>query len=124
AYSIADAFAYMLNRHGASSCLVLPVDLPLLRVSSIKAVAAAAEDDRIIVPECDGQRGHPVCFGRQFWPSLAALEGSGGARSVIDASGPLVTKVSVDDEGIYQDADTPGRMQDLLHRLKRDHGLY
>lgn len=123
AYSIADAFAYLLDHQHASSCLVMPVDLPLLRISSLKAVAAAAVENCIVVPECDGRRGHPVSFGRQFWPSLAALEGDGGARSVIDANREAVTAVVVIDEGIYLDADTPENMNELLLRLTRDQKL-
>ena len=35
--------------------------------------------DRIVALGCDGRRGNPCIFPREFFPELLALEGTGGA---------------------------------------------
>ena len=98
--------------------LVMPADLPLLRVSTIRAVARVAAADRIVRPRCKGRGGHPVAFGRQFWPELMALAGDIGAKTVIQSHASQLKELDVDDEGIYLDADTPQQLEVLAARLR------
>lgn len=116
--SIADAVSVFAKRSAAESLLIMPADLPLLRIESLRRVAASAAPNRIIVPECEGRRGHPVAFGRQFWPLLRELTGGEGARSVIANHHKCVDVVEVQDEGIYRDADTPEEMRAVLSKLR------
>ncbi|WP_158249935.1 nucleotidyltransferase family protein [Zhongshania marina] len=116
--SIADAVSVFAKRSAAESLLIMPADLPLLRIESLRRVAASAAPNRIIVPECEGRRGHPVAFGRQFWPLLRELTGDEGARSVIANHHESVDIVEVQDEGIYRDADTPEEMRAVLSKLR------
>lgn len=117
-HSISDGLKQLALSTSADSVLLLPVDLPLIRIASLQAVAAAARSDNIVVPVCDSRRGHPVAFGREFWPLLADLSGDIGAKSVLNKCAAMVQEVRVSDEGIYQDADTPEQMAELLLRLK------
>ena len=116
--SITDAVNVFAKRSAAESLLIMPADLPLLRIESLRRVAASAASNRIIVPECEGRRGHPVAFGRQFWPLLRELTGDEGARSVIANHHESVDIVEVQDEGIYRDADTPEEMRAVLSKLR------
>lgn len=116
--SIADAVSVFAKRSAAESLLIMPADLPLLRIESLRRVAASAAPNRIIVPECEGRRGHPVAFGRQFWPLLSELTGDEGARSVIANHHESVDIVELQDEGIYRDADTPEEMRAVLSKLR------
>ncbi|CAA0079765.1 nucleotidyltransferase family protein [Zhongshania aliphaticivorans] len=117
--SIADAVSTLMQQSKSESLLIMPADLPLLRVESIRRVAARAASNRIVIPQCAGRRGHPVAFGRQFWPALSCLGGDEGARSVISAaSSEDVDIVALDDEGIYLDADTSEQMFNLLEKLR------
>ena len=116
--SIADALSVFAKQSAAESLLIMPGDLPLLRIESLRRVAASAAPNRIIVPECEGRRGHPVAFGRQFWPLLRALTGDEGARSLIAKHHESVDIVELQDEGIYSDADTPEEMRAVLSKLR------
>ncbi|MAY37602.1 MULTISPECIES: nucleotidyltransferase family protein [Spongiibacter] len=123
--SLAEGLAQWLAAQGAGgnmplpdALLVMPADLPLLRVSTVAAVSQAAASDCIVRPRCAGKTGHPVAFGRQFWPELLALEGEFGARALIQANAERLNDVDVQDEGIYLDADTPEQFEQLRARLQ------
>jgi molybdenum cofactor cytidylyltransferase len=53
--------------------------------------------------------GHPVGFGADYLPDLAALRGDEGARGLISKAGNRVHRVLVEDVGVLQDLDTPPR---------------
>ncbi len=59
-------------------------DVPGIETRDIDAVADALTDGRQVVRlrYRDGP-GHPVGFGRSYWPALRALSGDAGARSVL-----------------------------------------
>lgn len=97
--------------------LVMPADLPLLRISSIARVAAAAAEGAIVRPRCQGRAGHPVAFGRAFWPQLCQMAGPQGARSVIAGAGERVHYCELDDPGIYSDVDTPEQLSGLASQF-------
>lgn len=86
------------------STLVMLADLPWVCSATITRVANAASDDRIIIPRCEGRSGHPVAFGRRFYPRLSQLTGEEGARRIIHTSGAAVY-LDVDDAGIFRDVD-------------------
>jgi xanthine/CO dehydrogenase XdhC/CoxF family maturation factor len=56
-------------------------------------------------------RGHPVLFGRQFWPQLQPLNGDAGAKTVLSAQPQACMAVAVDDPGVLWDVDTPIALQ-------------
>lgn len=94
----------------AGGWLILPADLPLVRASSLQAVAAAlAGPVQAAQPHYRGERGHPVGFAAGCREALYALEGAGGAAPVLRAlrAAHLVADVVLDDEGIVTDIDTP-----------------
>ena len=121
--SIADAISLLQGeyRHwrmeGPEAVMVMPSDLPLIRIHTLRAVAAAAAADTIVQPFCGDKNGHPVAFGRRFWSELMTLDGDGGARSVIQRHPAARCSLAVDDEGIYRDGDTPELMAATLARL-------
>jgi molybdenum cofactor cytidylyltransferase len=87
---------------GALVCLG---DLPGLRTASVQALLAAFHPERICVPVHDGRRGHPVLFGRRFFPELAALAADRGARGILKAHPDAVCEVPVADAGVVLDVD-------------------
>jgi molybdenum cofactor cytidylyltransferase len=62
------------------------------------------------VPAFQGERGHPVGFGRRFAAQLLALDGDAGARDIISAHKNELTLVECGDPGVLQDVD---RREDL-----------
>jgi molybdenum cofactor cytidylyltransferase len=93
--------------------LVLPADMPWVDADTVRGIAgaaragpAAARASRILVPVLrDGRRGHPVAFGSDHLPALAALSGDQGARGLLAATAS--TPIVIDDPGILRDVDTP-----------------
>ncbi|MFK7896381.1 MAG: NTP transferase domain-containing protein [Myxococcota bacterium] len=85
-------------------------DLPGLRAPLLEELLEAAGPaplrDRIIIPTYEGRPGHPVLFGRRFWPRLVALSGDAGAKAVIAAEPEAVTRIPVENEAILADIDT------------------
>lgn len=92
------------------ACLVCLADMPFVKAVTLTQLHCKAAHDRIIVPEYKHQRGHPICFGRDFFAELAQSQGDTGGRDVIRHHPTKVDIVALDDPGILQDIDTP---QDL-----------
>lgn len=94
---------------GATGVVVLPVDHPLVRPSTVRALleAAASDRDAIIRPVHEGRPGHPTLFPRSAWPALADRSLPHGARSVVESPGTRTVEVEVDDPGVLADIDTP-----------------
>jgi len=95
---------------GASACpdsqgwLVLPGDMPLVRPTTLVAVALALDHHPIAFAQHQGRRGHPVGFGAELYSELTALAGDEGARRLV-ARYPAFA-VETDDPGILVDIDT------------------
>jgi molybdenum cofactor cytidylyltransferase len=53
-----------------------------------------------------GRRGHPVGFSRALRAELVALDGDEGARALLARHSSSITKVPVEDPGIFVDIDT------------------
>lgn len=94
---------------GCAGCLLLPVDVPLVRPSTIRAVLGAVPDRRsaLIYPMFQGRRGHPPFLSRDLFAEILSHDGSGGLRTVLARHKGGADTVLVDDEGILRDMDTP-----------------
>jgi len=92
----------------ASGWLVLPGDLPLVQPDSIRAVALALERHDVVAPVVDGERGHPVGFGRCCQAGLLALRGDMGAKRLLAQH--AVHLLPLNDVGCTLDVDTPERL--------------
>lgn len=104
------------ERASSPGWLVLPGDMPMVRASSLLAVAAAIEHSPIAYAQYRGRRGHPVGFAAELYSELVALNGDEGARRVI-ARYPAVG-VEVDDPGVLLDVDTVDDLQALRASLE------
>ncbi|MEE4280158.1 MAG: nucleotidyltransferase family protein [Halieaceae bacterium] len=91
-------------------------DMPLLKASTLRALAERAGEDRIVIPVFNGRRGHPVFFGSCFLGALQELEGDRGAAGVLRANADACVELPVDDPGIHLDADTPAELEALRRR--------
>jgi molybdenum cofactor cytidylyltransferase len=100
-YSIAAGVSASGDSNG---WLIVPADMPLLRPSSMLAVAAALEQYPIAFAQYRGRRGHPVGFSAELYSELVALQGDEGARRIL-ARYPSQA-IEVDDAGVLVDVDT------------------
>ena len=100
--------AGVLATQHAPGWLVLPADLPLVRPSSLLAVAQALTHAPVVVPHCDGKRGHPVGFDASCMHALLDLEGQDGAAHIVQAQrgADQVVDLALSDIGIVTDIDT------------------
>ena len=98
-------------RSGAVGWLVLPGDMPLVRLSSLLAVAAALEQQPVAYAQHRGRRGHPVGFAAELFSELVLLSGDEGARRLI-ARYPAQA-AEVDDPGVLVDTDSEGDLDAL-----------
>lgn len=110
--SIGDAFAAL--EHDAEladvqAAAILLGDMPAVGFATLEALQREAGRELILRPVHAGRPGHPVLFGRTFWPELANLmEGKGrheGAKGVIRAHREHCVALAVDDPGIHLDID-------------------
>lgn len=89
---------------GASGWLLLPGDMPMVRPSTVLAVADMLEQHPVSYAQYTGRRGHPVGFAAELYSELVTLSGDEGARRLI-ARYPSQA-VDVDDPGVLMDVDT------------------
>lgn len=87
---------------------ICPGDMPRIQSSTFQVLARTlkANPEHIVLPQFEGQTGHPVLFGRRYYRSLLQLEGDVGARSIIVREMEAVRTVTVLDAGIHRDVDT------------------
>ena len=84
--------------------LVLPGDMPLVRPSTLSAIAAALAEHTVVQAQYRGRRGHPVGFSSELYSELVSLKGDEGARRVV-ARYPVHGE-ELDDPGVLVDVDT------------------
>ena len=87
--------------------VVLPVDHPRVRASTVAAIIGAWRDepDAVVRPVYGDTPGHPTLFPRRVWGTLLDADLPDGARSVVETE--RVVDVPVDDPGVVTDIDTP-----------------
>jgi molybdenum cofactor cytidylyltransferase len=105
--SIAAAVRAAPNPNG---WLVLPGDLPLIQSATLVLLARQLASCEVLVPVCNGQRGHPVGFSVVCGEALLLLTGAQGAAHILKSR--QVTETQVDDVGTITDIDT---VADLLN---------
>ncbi|WP_245888775.1 nucleotidyltransferase family protein [Halomonas denitrificans] len=116
--SLGDAFTRLLadlELRDVEAAAVWLGDMPAVAPATCWRLSAAAAPGRIVRPSHAGRPGHPVLFGRAFWPRLARLAGGEGARGVITAHPRACREIEVDDAGVHRDVDTPAMLADLSH---------
>lgn len=93
----------------ASAFLVLPVDIPLVRSSTIRALTFdyLSNPADIIYPCFRGERGHPPLINAKLIPEILAHDGSGGLRTVLERHNQNARELNMPDIGILRDLDTP-----------------
>lgn len=93
----------------AAAFLILPVDIPLVRSSTIRALTFdySSEPADIIYPCFRGERGHPPLISSKLIPEILAHDGQGGLRTVLERHDAKARELNMPDLGILHDLDTP-----------------
>jgi molybdenum cofactor cytidylyltransferase len=99
----------------ADVAMVLLADMPFVKPETLLKVLQKADSSHITAPVFQGRRGHPVCFGRDFFAGLQQLAGDHGARDLIAQHASQLIGVDTDDKGVILDIDTPADWQQAQH---------
>jgi molybdenum cofactor cytidylyltransferase len=106
-HSLAAGAERLLAESRADAVAIFLADMPAIRRDSLETLFAHASANAIVLPSYQGKRGHPVLFGRAFWPQLATLSGDAGAKPVLQQHPEAVRIVELNEPGVLQDIDTP-----------------
>jgi len=109
-HSLAAGAASLADSDAAAVAILLG-DMPWIGPETLRQLADAALDSTILIPFFNGQRGHPVLFGRELWPELTRLSGDEGARIVVQSHRDRCITLEVTDPGVLHDVDTPDALR-------------
>jgi molybdenum cofactor cytidylyltransferase len=95
---------------------VHPVDIPLIRPSSLQAILESSrqQPDKIIYPVFNHKRGHPVLIPTVFSSGIAEWQGEGGLKSYLTRFSDKAIEIPVADRFVNCDLDTPQDYQKML----------
>ena len=99
----------------ADGWIVALGDMPAIRPATLGRVAEALAEGATIAAPVDGsgRRGHPVGFSKALRSELLALDGDVGARPLLERHANALTRIVVDDPGIFIDIDSAEDLQKL-----------
>jgi len=92
----------------SSGWIIALGDMPYIKPATITKISAAIEQGELIVlPTCQGKRGHPVGLSNRLRQELLAIQGDEGAREVVKRHANECRLIACDDDpGILRDIDT------------------
>ncbi len=92
-----------------SAFFILPVDIPLVRSSTIRSLALDYKNSpaKIYYPCFKGERGHPPLISTELIPEILAHNGTGGLRTVLERHDSDAKNKKMPDIGVIHDMDTP-----------------
>lgn len=106
-HSLAAGVAALAGGSAACAVAVMLADMPWIAPASLRALRAQADARHILLPTFHGVRGHPVLFGRAWWPELLQCRGDTGGRPVLAAHPDACRQLDLHDPGVLRDIDRP-----------------
>lgn len=93
---------------GYRAVLVFQGDQPLIKSDLINSVIKAYRSSGygLIMPVCNGKRGHPLLIDNKYNAEIKLLDSSEGLRSLAVKFAKDVLEIETGDEGILRDFDT------------------
>ncbi len=107
---------------GLDGVVVCLGDMPEVTSRQIENLVQAfdpLEGRSICVPVFGRKRGNPVLWSNRFFAEMASLSGDLGARQLLEEHGEEVCEVTVEDDGVLFDVDTPERLAELTQRHEK-----
>ncbi|HPC05059.1 MAG TPA: NTP transferase domain-containing protein [Syntrophales bacterium] len=102
---------------------IMPVDIPLVDPSTIRAILAVFEEDPrgVVHPVYRGRRGHPPLIPGNYIPEImASAAPPDGLRGILNNHEAEARGVEVDDEAVLLDMDTLKDYRRLLSYGNRE----
>ena len=110
-----------------TDAMIVLADLPLLTPALLQGLqrrhlANSRHEQLITLPvrNQDGQRqiGHPVIWGRGFFPDLQKLKGDQGGRQIWADHPAMINQIEVEDASLFIDTDTPDALRQAEQILR------
>lgn len=108
---------------GIDAVFVLPVDIPLVRPRTLRALGECLGDAPVLYPSFRGERGHPPLIAAACLPFIKAWSGEQGLRGALDTLEARLgaQDVPVADANILFDLDTQEDYREALRRVRVRH---
>lgn len=90
-----------------AGALIWPVDVPLVELSTVQALLAAAAGE-LLVPTWQGRGGHPLFVPARLFAEALALSESESLRTLRERH--ALRRIEVSDAGVVRDFDTPAEL--------------
>lgn len=105
---------------GYEAFFVMPVDIPLVRYSTIQRLIETAQKQpgKLIYPVFGKTRGHPPLIPTSIIPDILGSQKDGGLKAILSAYENIALEVRVPDSNIIFDVDTPEDYKALLERFQ------
>jgi CTP:molybdopterin cytidylyltransferase MocA/HD superfamily phosphohydrolase YqeK len=99
----------------AEAAFMLPADIPLVRASTIRHLAAVFAQQRpgVVYPVFDGRRGHPPLIARRILAEAAVEGASWPLSDLLLRHESEAINLRVVDQGIHMDMDTLAEYDEL-----------
>lgn len=103
------------------SFFIMPVDIPLVRESTIRRLLESAEvyPEKVIFPVFGSRRGHPPLIPSYLIPEILNWSGEGGLDTILASHHDLELNVPVPDENILMDVDSRDDYLQVVNRYNR-----
>jgi molybdenum cofactor cytidylyltransferase len=100
----------------AKGIMIALADMPFIETNTINHVINTfmEKGKGIIVPVCNGRRGHPVIFSTAYRNELLTLKGDEGGRRITETHPEDVFELEVGSDTVTRDIDTP---EDYLRNI-------
>lgn len=101
---------------GATALLISPGDQPSLTSTLVRQVIEAFEQSRakILVPVCQGRRGHPLVFDARYCPEVLTSFKGVGLLGLMETHASDVFEWPTSSEAVLEDLDTPADYRKAL----------
>jgi len=110
----------VVDRPGVVAVLVTLVDVPLVAVSTVRAVIEQyrLSGAPIVRPVRGSRHGHPVLIDRSLFNRIHSADRLLGLKPIVRAHASSAGDVEVADEGAFRDIDSPAEYQGLVAELQ------
>jgi molybdenum cofactor cytidylyltransferase len=104
---------------GTDGIVLCLIDHPLISSTLVRDLIETFYTSKkpIVLPVCEGQRGHPVIFSAQLYDELLKAPLETGARAVVWAHAGEVEEFSTNEEGCILNLNDPQAMGKIRGRI-------
>jgi len=104
--------------------ILVPGDHPVLDAALVGQVVEAWSANRppVLVPTCDGRRGHPTVFASRLADEVASIPADAGLNRLVSAYADEVEEIELGRPEVLWDLDTPEEYDALCRRFAQDEG--